>query len=483
MRGQVGVEAFSVKNFAALAFAIGLSLVVWLAVPGTVAAKLSLNIFALTVIAWIATPFDRTAVALTAALALVVLGADNARNFYNSLGNPLIWLLVGAFVIARSLSEIRLAERLASAAIRGGRTVSGLFYALTFVIAGTAFVIPSTTGRAALLLPVFLMLSASIGNPQISRALSIHMPVMILLSAAGSLIGAGAHLVAVDMMREIGREPGAPREPMGFAEWTLLGLPFALVSCLVSTFVILRLFLGQEQRSLTIAGLAPPAAPPLRPRDRAVLALVALTVVLWLTQPLHGIEITIVTMAAAIAVTAVSASAIRLKDALKSVDWNLLLFIAGASLIGEALIDNNAAGGLIAYLEKIDRDFAAYPALAAGFVALVAMLGHLVITSRTARATVLIPLLALPFAQLGYNGQAMIFLVAIATGYCLTVTISAKSLLIFSGASETVFSHGDLMWLSAVLLPLHLILAVVFATLVWPILGLPLMAAPSGSAP
>jgi di/tricarboxylate transporter len=121
--------------------------------------------------------------------------------------------------------------------------------------------------------------------------------------------------------------------------------------------------------------------------------------------------------------------------------------------------------------------------MVAGFVALIALLGHLVITSRTARATALIPLLALPFAQLGYNGAALIFLTAIATGYCLTLTISAKSLLIYSEAAQTVFSHGDLLRLSAILLPLHLILAVVFSTLIWPMLGLPLLApqAPMGA--
>ena len=183
-------------------------------------------------------------------------------------------------------------------------------------------------------------------------------------------------------------------------------------------------------------------------------------------------------MAAAIVITAVSPSGIRLKEALKSVDWNLLLFIAGASLIGEALIDNNAAGGLLDALASFNKDAAVHPVLVAGFVALIALLGHLVITSRTARATALIPLLALPFAQLGYNGAALIFLTAIATGYCLTLTISAKSLLIYSEAAQTVFSHGDLLRLSAILLPLHLILAVVFSTLIWPMLGMPLLAPP-----
>ena len=134
---------------AALGLAACLSAAIWLLLPGGASAKLSLSVFVATVIAWIMTPLDRTAVALVAALCLVIGGADTAQNFYSSLGNPLIWLLVGAFVIARALTEVRLAERLASTALNSARSVSGLFYALTLVISATAFVIPSTTGRAA----------------------------------------------------------------------------------------------------------------------------------------------------------------------------------------------------------------------------------------------------------------------------------------------------------------------------------------------
>lgn len=466
---------------AALVLAIGTSAAIWLWLPADDDARLSLSVFVLAVIAWIMTPLDRTAVALVAALALVIGRADSPQNFYASLGNPLIWLLVGAFVIASVLQQIGLADRLARLALRPARSVSGLFYALTFIIAATAFVIPSTTGRAALLLPAFMALSASIGNPAVTRAMSIHIPSIVLLSACGSLIGAGAHLVAIDMMREVGRPPGEFRPTMTFLEWTTLALPFALVSSLLATFVILRLFLSREQRVLPLAEEQGPPPPPLTRQEIVILAIVAVTVGFWLTQSWHGLEITVVTIAAAIAVTGASPSGLRLKESLKAVDWHLLLFVAGASLIGEALIDNDAAGNLFRGFGGVGAFATAHPVVTTGFVALVALLGHLVITSRTARATALIPLLALPLAQAGYNGTAVIFLTVIATGYCLTLTVSAKSLIIFSGAAGAAFTQGELLRLSAILLPLHLILLVLFSLHVWPLLGLPLLAPASGA--
>lgn len=91
-------------------------------------------------------------------------------------------------------------------------------------------------------------------------------------------------------MREIGREPGAVRQPMSFLEWTKLELPFALASSLLSTFVILRLFLDRAQRAMPLAGVERPAPPPLSVREQCLLGLVGAAVLLWLTQSLHGIR-------------------------------------------------------------------------------------------------------------------------------------------------------------------------------------------------
>ncbi|MGF6175254.1 hypothetical protein [Ensifer sp. 4252] len=66
---------------------------------------------------------------------------------------------------------------------------------------------------------------------------------MILLSAAASLTGAGAHLVAVDFIRRSGGN--AP----DFLHWALLAAPFGLITTLIACGLILRFFLGAEDRN------------------------------------------------------------------------------------------------------------------------------------------------------------------------------------------------------------------------------------------
>ena len=64
------------------------------------------------------------------------------------------------------------------------------------------------------------------------------------------------------------------------------------------------------------------------------------------------------------------------------------------------------------------------------FAAIAATLSHLIITSRTARATVLIPALALPLAALGADPVALVMVVTLASGFCQTLMVSAKRIMV-----------------------------------------------------
>lgn len=66
-------------------------------------------------------------------------------------GNDLVWLLIGGFVIGGVLQHSGLAERALLSMSAGAVPTMGLKHRLAFAIGATAFLIPSTSGRAALL--------------------------------------------------------------------------------------------------------------------------------------------------------------------------------------------------------------------------------------------------------------------------------------------------------------------------------------------
>lgn len=431
--------------------------------------RLALFVTGLAVIGWTLTPLPDSLVAIASAVALVGLGVVGSDDLYATLGKEMIWLLVAAFVIGAVLKASGLVERLALWATRPFATVTGLFFGLAGIIAATAFLVPSTSGRAALLLPIFLALADRMPDPRLVRPLALLFPTVILLSAGGSLIGAGAHFVAVDAIE------GLTGTAIDFFFWMLLALPFALLSSVVGVALILALFVPADLRCLPVMGpdvdAAGNAKTPLTIRQKRVGWAIAAIVGLWITIPLHGLDIAVIAIAGAALLLARPFTDLKPKEAFKSVETELLLFLATASLIATGLMQSEAdqwlAAGLIALLPA--SLVGSFPAVAA-FAALVALAAHLAINSRSARAAVLIPAFALPLAGLGHDPALLILITVLGTGYCQTLMASAKPVALYGGLERGTFEQKDLMCLALPLLPVMFGLLVVFALYVWPLL-------------
>ncbi len=436
--------------------------------------RAALMIFGLAALVWCLTSLDSTYVALVAAISPTVLGLNEPEAFFMMLGDAMLWLLLAAFVVAAAFTKSGLAARLTRSLVRGRTSIGGLFLRLTGVILASALVIPATSGRAAIFLPVFSSLSEAIGNSRIVRALALVIPVLILLSAAASLIGAGAHLVSVEIVARMGGER------ISYLQWLVWGLPFAAASCLLSAWVVLRLFLSKDERrrTLVLENQETSAVALLVTRDeRLVLWVVGALVALWISEPLHGVHAAIVAIFGALVVTAPGLGVLSLKEGMKAVNWSLLIFMAATIELGQLLVDTGAANWLIGK---------AFVLVAPGTVAAVAMviaislLAHLFITSRTARSSILVPMVVLLAASAGVDPLALAFISTIAAGYCLTLPVSAKPLAMFVQWEGVTFAPGDLLRLSVWLIPLHLVLLGLFAGIVWPWLGLDIQAGSSG---
>jgi anion transporter len=452
--------------------AVLLAATVALAGAASPAARGTLLVFGLAIIAWTVLRLPDTPVALTAALALVLTSIAPQQSLFDTLGNSLIWLLIAAFVIASALCRSGVAERLAVAAVRRAGTARSLFHSLCLVIFATAFVVPSTSGRAALLLPVFLALAAVLDSARLKRALALLFPTIVLLSAAASLIGAGAHVVAADFMQQ------ASGARIDFLRWFALGAPFALVTSLAATEIILRAFLTSAERSQRLDLRTLPSQSGESRQQSAVLSIVLATVAGWMTAPWHGQDVATVALVGALAVTASPLTGLSFKQALKDVEWNLLLFLAATLLLGETLVASGAADALIgARLDAMLSWDTGARLVVVAIACAVALLSHLLIVSRTARATVLIPTLALPLAGAGLDPAALVFLVTMASGFCQTLAVSAKPVTLFARLDAAYFTDRDLLRLALLLLPMMLVALLLFASYVWPALGLPLMSA------
>ena len=440
---------------------------------------LTLAVFAAAIWLWIFSPVGDTYVALGAALVLVLMGVLPEADLFSSLGEDTIWLLLAAFVIAAGITATGLATRAAAWIVAGARSPRQLVHLTTGVLVATAFAVPSTSGRAALAIPVFIALAKVLDSrPRVVLALSLLFPSVILLSAVASYLGAGAHLITSQILETSGYEG------FSFAGWLLYGLPLAFVSSHLCAELVLWLFTRSSDRrqSLSVAieqlqdhSPVPLTGPLSIGQSRAAL-LICAVVVLWCTEPLHHLHPAIVALLGSLLVASPGFGAVGLSKALKAVPWSMLIFMAATLTLGTALASSGAAHWLArSVLAPVEQLGSAAGWVFTVLVVVLSAAAHLVIQSRSARSAVLIPLVVSLAPGIGVNAVAIAFASTAAAGFCHTLTSSAKPVNLFSDIEGVdTYKPADLLRLSAVLGPVMAALVLVFAFWIWPAMGLPL---------
>ncbi|UHA73805.1 SLC13 family permease [Paenibacillus sp. 481] len=448
-----------------------LSLIILLAVlvmlPASLAwgARMSLFAFGSAIVLWTTTRMNAAYVAIVSVLFTVITGAVEQEILFKSLASDIIWLMIGSFIMGGALQVTGLAHKLTNAIVQRARTVTNVFWLLTLVIQALAFFIPSTSGRAAVVLPVYQAISRAIGSKDVTRALAILMPTIILVSTISTLIGAGSHLIAVDLLQQFNGKS------ISFLQWMLWGMPFGIVASAISCQVVIRLFLRKEDEQRPIPYET--VSVQFTRNEKYTFGLFGIIITLWLTESWHGIEIATVTMLGAILLTLPHIGVMKWKDGLKSVSWNLILFVGAALALGSALVESGAAkwimDSIFAFAQNIQLQSSWLILL---FIVLFSLTSHIYITSHTTRAIIMIPSLLYLASSLQVNETAVLFISTVGMNYCLTFPVSSKAILLFQEGEQSAFEPKDLLRLSAYLGVIHFVLIIAFYYGYWQWAGL-----------
>ena len=429
-------------------------------------ARMALFVFALAAILWSTTKINAAYVALAALTLAVLTGGSSQEKLFGALASDVVWLMIGAFVLGGAMRATGLAGRLTGFVVERASSVRGILWLLTTVLIPLSFVIPSTSGRAAVVMPVFRSIADAAEDKKIVRALALLMPTVILVATITTIIGAGSHLIANDLLFQIAGER------ISFARWALWGAPFGIVASYASAWVIMWLFLDKDRldRKLEIPRKGRGS---FSKAERITLVVLAAMVALWLTEAWHGLEIATVAVAGALFLTLPGLGVMSWKDGLKSVSWNLIVFVGAALALGEALIDSGAAQWIIDNLFAVSGIAGARSAILILLtVAFISLTSHVYMTSHAARAAALVPPLLYLAGSLDLNPVAVLFIGTVGMDYCLTFPVSSKALLMFQEAGGETYQPADLLRLSSVLLIVHLVMIVLFYYGYWQWTGL-----------
>lgn len=284
-------KAISTRKTGAAAFfptvVIVAAVAVYLAPPPAGVSVEMMHAAALVVVTiglWAAGSLPEHVVGLLFFVLAMALAVAPAQVVFSGFTSATMWLVLGGLVMAEAVNRTGLAQRLASALFdRYALSYAQLVSAVVMASVVLAFLVPSTVGRVLLLMPIVIALAHRVGFERDSagyNGLCLAAIVATFQSGTGVLPSIVANMVLA-----------------GSAE-TLYGLQITYAEYLWVQFPVMGAL-----KSLVLVGFVlwlfpatarpQPAAleqPPLTAEQRRTVVILVVSLALWVTDFLHGIQ-------------------------------------------------------------------------------------------------------------------------------------------------------------------------------------------------
>lgn len=367
----------------------------------TVQGQRALAVFWLAFILWLTTPIPVWLTSMLAIVLLALTGAWDYKQAFYRFGEEVIWLMVAAFIIASALEKSGVGKRLAyRMAYYFGRTAPMALLGMIILNFVLAFVVPSTTARAALVLPIALLMAeafgAKPGKSRFGKLLMLQQPIANNLATATILTATAPQIMAWGFLKTLANVE------VPWLGWFVAQLPITITAMMLMWLVGLRLW--RPEVSKPMGGLDKlreelARMGPLTREEKSALAIFAMVVFLWATDKWHPImffgykiPFSVVAVIGAMLLFMPKIGALKSWKEAK-IPWDLMVFSAGAYATGMALEDTGAAQWMAKSLINalgLTRGVSVYHAYA--LLLAVMMFSAIIFSSKTVRTVIFIPL-------------------------------------------------------------------------------------------
>ncbi|AOP33727.1 sodium:sulfate symporter [Leptospira tipperaryensis] len=411
----------------------------WLGIPFSVSVMIS--IFTLAAVFWVTEPIPGYATSILIIfleilffanpLGLPLLKVAQGKNpaasvFLSSIADSSILLFLGGFVLAKASVKTGLDRFLANRVIRKFGTKShqvllGFMFTTGFIsmwMSNTA----TTSLMIALSYPLFQILPE---KEPFRKALLLGIPFAANIGGVGTPIGSPPNIIAMSLLKQQGIS-------VSFGTWILFALPLVVILIISTWFLLLKLF--PEDGSLELVVEFPEVEGGTGSYSFQVAAFIFLgTVLLWFTENLHGIPAGVIALLPLILFPAFGI--LNEKD-INSLEWSVLLLIAGGIAIGVGLQQSGMSLWFSDILKPITK-----PEYAVSVLFLLCILALLLSTfmSNTAATNLLVPF-AFPLSVIILPGS-QVYLLEVCLGIALSASL-AMSLPVSTPPNAIAYAVG-----------------------------------------
>jgi len=374
------------------------------------------GIFVFSLILWLTESIPSYLTSFIIIVAVVLIGILPMRASFAYLGEPVMVLNIASFIMASALVVTGLAKRLSLALVlKWGNHLGGIFWAFIALNILLGAFISATSAKTALLLPMFMVISAMYGafggtlRNNVGRNMVLQNLLANNVSASAFITGSAANLLAAQLMEKAGHK-------VFYADWLMALLPLCILQCAIAYYSGTRMILpiSAEERKPHLEGGMDHLRAELQKLGpitwdeiRAAIVFVGV-LVLWATDKWHGIRAEIVAVGGSILVLLPAFSGLKRFGVMNwnqaDIPWHMLMFSWGAYVLGGMMEKTTIVEIWVA-------DFFAYLGVTAAtpkvwvFVIMALLFGltTLISESKTARTIIMFPILIATAQQFGWD--------------------------------------------------------------------------------
>lgn len=345
------------------------------------------------------------------------------QSIMAAFASPEIMLFLGGFFLAKAATKYQLDINLARVLIKPfGQRPSFVILGLMIITAVFSMFMSNTATTAMMLALITPVLALFEQKDPARMALLLAIPFAANIGGIGTPIGTPPNAIAMKYL--------TGTAAISFGKWMSFGVPYVIIMILISWGILVKMFPARHK----IIHLSIPGTFLKTPAAVTVYVTFLVTLLLWLTDFIHGMNSYVVAM---LPIAVFLVTGIIGADDLKRMSWDVLWLIAGGIALGMGL----EKSGLSLHVVQM-IPFSSFPP---AVIAVIASLGGVLLStfiSNTATANLFLPIISALAVTLQQNGifQSQGSLVVIVAFSCSL----AMALPVSTPPNAMAYASGDI---------------------------------------
>ena len=307
----------------------------------------ALGLFLAAIVLWITESLPMSVTCFACMAIIPYFGIMDLTTTLSKFGGSSFFFVIATFAITQALSKTTIPLRIGCKLLTWSKgSGAKLVMGFTFASALTSAIMSNLSTCILYLSLVLALLKANNCKPGESNLGKCLMIVIPAASGVGGLItpaGTPGNVMVIDMLANIGIE-------ISFMQWTILFAPFALLTCLICSVWITRIFKPEKisAEALQVLYVQKEEAGKLTAKEKKAVAIILAMVVLWFAGTwITALNTTVVALLGMAILFFPGVEVLSWNEYSKETNWNIIFAIGSIGVLIAGLTETGIMGWIV----------------------------------------------------------------------------------------------------------------------------------------